>query len=108
MIRRIAIIILLYHNFSPIVSYGAVVNNLIEPRTYFVNHEKGKKQAYNDLKNYRTISIYGISGIGKTQFLRKFVQENKDQYEIIWFFDCNKDLNLKINCKNVIYYYIKK
>jgi hypothetical protein len=35
----------------------------------------------------------GLSGMGKTQLARMYAKENSDKYDIIWFFDCNLDLN---------------
>ncbi len=68
------------------------INNLIIPISYFVNHKKQLKEIKEYLNKYRKVSIIGTSGIGKTQLARVYVQDNKDSYNIIWFFDCNLDL----------------
>ncbi|WP_341763968.1 tetratricopeptide repeat protein [Candidatus Tisiphia endosymbiont of Beris chalybata] len=69
------------------------ITNLIVPVSYFVNHQKQLKEAREYLNKYRQVSIIGTSGIGKTQFARAYAYEHKDNYNIIWFFDCNLNLN---------------
>ncbi|MDR0329293.1 MAG: tetratricopeptide repeat protein [Rickettsia sp.] len=69
------------------------VSNLITPVSYFVNHEQQLKILDEHLNKYRQASIVGTSGIGKTQLIRMYVYENKNNYDLIWFFDCNLDFN---------------
>ncbi|UCM92834.1 MAG: hypothetical protein LF884_00635 [Rickettsia endosymbiont of Cimex lectularius] len=69
------------------------VSNLITPVSYFVNHEQQLKILEKHLDKYRQASIVGTSGIGKTQLIRMYSYENKNNYDLIWFFDCNLDLN---------------
>ena len=69
------------------------VSNLISPVSYFINHIKQFQILDNNLKKYKHTSLVGISGIGKTQIARMYAYENKNNYNIIWFFDCNLDLN---------------
>ncbi|WP_425364007.1 tetratricopeptide repeat protein [Candidatus Tisiphia endosymbiont of Hybos culiciformis] len=69
------------------------ISNMITPVSYFVNHEKHLKILNNRLSKYRQASIVGTSGIGKTQFVRMYAYNNKADYDIIWFFDCNLELN---------------
>ncbi|WP_341761217.1 hypothetical protein [Candidatus Tisiphia endosymbiont of Thecophora atra] len=69
------------------------VSNLITPVSYFVNHEQQLKILDEHLNKYRQASIVGTSGIGKTQLIRMYSYENKNNYDLIWFFDCNLDLN---------------
>jgi ABC-type transport system involved in cytochrome bd biosynthesis fused ATPase/permease subunit len=69
------------------------ISNLITPVNYFVNHEKQRNVFKNSLSKHRQVSIVGTSGIGKTQFARMYAYDNKADYDIIWFFDCNLDLN---------------
>lgn len=72
---------------------GEKITNLIAPVSYFVNHQQHLKEAREYLNKYRQVSIIGTSGIGKTQFAREYAYEHKDNYNIIWFFDCNLNLN---------------
>ncbi|WP_341754205.1 hypothetical protein [Candidatus Tisiphia endosymbiont of Dioctria rufipes] len=69
------------------------ISNLITPVSYFVNHEQQLKILDEYLSKYRQASIVGTSGIGKTQLIRMYGYENKNNYDIIWFFDCNLDFN---------------
>ena len=69
------------------------ISNLIMPVSYFVNHVKQLKNTQENLRKYRQTSIVGTSGIGKTQLARTYAYDNKNNYNIIWFFDCNLDLN---------------
>ncbi|MDD9338007.1 MAG: tetratricopeptide repeat protein [Rickettsiaceae bacterium] len=69
------------------------VSNLITPVSYFVNHVQQLKTLKENLSKYKQTSIVGISGIGKTQLVRMYSYENKNNYDLIWFFDCNLDLN---------------
>jgi hypothetical protein len=46
-----------------------------------------------NLAKYKKTSVVGVSGMGKTQLARMYVHENSKNYDIIWFFDCNLDIN---------------
>ncbi|EER22584.1 MULTISPECIES: hypothetical protein [spotted fever group] len=69
------------------------ISNFIIPVSYFVNHVKQLSLVTNNLTKYRKASIVGISGMGKTQLARMYAYENKDNYKLIWFIDCNLDIN---------------
>ncbi len=69
------------------------VSNLITPVSYFVNHEQQLKILDEYLSKYRQASIVGTSGIGKTQLIRMYSYEKKNNYDLIWFFDCNLDFD---------------
>lgn len=71
----------------------AQITNMIEPVSYFVNHVRQLSMVTDNLNEYRQASLVGISGIGKTQIARMYAHENKRNYEIIWFVDCNLDIN---------------
>jgi tetratricopeptide (TPR) repeat protein len=86
----VTIIILIMNNNS--FAHGQT-SNLITPVSYFVDHVKQLKSTQEGLKKYRQTSIIGTSGIGKTQLVRTYAYDNRDNYNIIWFFDCNLDLN---------------
>ncbi|MDP5020438.1 MAG: ATP-binding protein [Rickettsiaceae bacterium] len=69
------------------------MSNLISPVSYFINHIKQFQLLDNNLKKHKNASLVGVSGIGKTQLARMYAYENKYNYDIIWFFDCNLDVN---------------
>ena len=69
------------------------ISNLVIPVSYFVDHVKQLDDIKNNLNKYRQASIVGTSGIGKTQLARTYAYENQNQYSLIWFFDCNLDIN---------------
>ena len=69
------------------------ISNLITPVSYFVNHIKQLQQIDSNLEKYKTTSVVGMSGIGKTQIVRTYAYENINKYEIIWFIDCSLDVN---------------
>jgi hypothetical protein len=69
------------------------VTNLVTPVSYFINHVRQLSSIKDDLKKYGQTSIVGTSGMGKTQLIRMYAYENKENYNIIWFFDCTLDLN---------------
>ncbi|MDX1916432.1 MAG: tetratricopeptide repeat protein [Rickettsiaceae bacterium] len=69
------------------------ISNEISPVTYFVNHVSQLEQIKNNLTSFKKATIVGISGMGKTQLARMYAKENQDKYNIIWFIDCNLDIN---------------
>ena len=86
----VSIVILIIHNSS---FASKQISNLVTPVSYFVNHVKQLHDLKNNLNKYRQTSIVGTSGIGKTQLVRTYAYENKEQYHLIWFLDCNLDMN---------------
>jgi len=85
-----AVLILFMSNFSFAASQ---ITNAVVPVSYFVSNAKQVAQIKDYLDQYKTASIVGLSGMGKTQLARMYARENTDNYDIIWFFDCNLDLN---------------
>lgn len=69
------------------------IHNLVEPVSYFVNHFKTLRELKANLSKYKKSSLVGMSGIGKTQVARTYAYDQKDEYSIIWFFDCNLDID---------------
>ncbi|WP_425364412.1 tetratricopeptide repeat protein [Candidatus Tisiphia endosymbiont of Mystacides longicornis] len=63
---------------------------------YFVNHVKQLNLLKNNLIKYRQASIIGTSGMGKTQLARMYCYENQNNYKLIWFIDCNLDINQEL------------
>ena len=84
------IIVLMIYNSS---FANERISNLVIPVSYFVDHVKQLDDIKNNLNKYRQASIVGTSGIGKTQLARTYAYENQNQYSLIWFFDCNLDIN---------------
>ena len=69
------------------------VSNLATPVSYYINHVSQLHELENNLLKYKKASIIGTSGIGKTQLVRMYAYENKDKYDIIWFIDCNLNID---------------
>ncbi len=69
------------------------VSNLVMQVTYFIYDVKQLTLLKNNLSRHRQASIVGISGIGKTQLVRMYGYTSKDNYDLIWFIDCNLDIN---------------
>lgn len=70
--------------------------NFVKPVSYFVGRAQETDNINFNLHKYGKASILGISGIGKTQIVRKYVEQNKDKYDIIWFLDTNLDSNISL------------
>ena len=66
--------------------YAARVSNFVEPVKYHVNHTKDLRLINDRLKEYNRVSLVGVSGIGKTQLSRMYTTQNKNKYDLIWFF----------------------
>ncbi len=69
------------------------ISNFVTPVSYFVNHVKQLNLLKNNLTKYRQTSIVDTSGMGKTQLTRMYCYENQNNYKLIWFIDCNLDIN---------------
>lgn len=69
------------------------LTNLVTPVSYFINHRIQFNAIEDNFKKYNHIGIVGTSGMGKTQLARMYAYENKENYNIIWFFDCTLDIN---------------
>ncbi|MCC8483686.1 MAG: tetratricopeptide repeat protein, partial [Rickettsia endosymbiont of Labidopullus appendiculatus] len=72
------------------------ISNFVTPVTYFVNHVKQLNLLKNNLIKHRQVSIIGTSGMGKTQLARMYSYENQNNYKLIWFVDCNLDINQEL------------
>lgn len=69
------------------------ITNFITPVSYFVNHIIQLSAISESLAKFKTSSVVGISGIGKTQLVRTYAYENKQQYNLTWSIDCNLNIN---------------
>jgi len=94
MFRFLLLIIVLIASMSNKAFANPKISNLITPVSYFVNHLHELHKLSNNLSKYRKTSLIGTSGIGKTQLARTYSYENNDKYNLIWFFDCNLDVNV--------------
>ena len=89
----IIFIILFQHTYSFAKDNITTVSNLVEPVGFFVNHQDALSEITSKLHLFNKVSIVGLSGIGKTQIVRMYTKKHIKSYDIIWFFDCTKDLN---------------
>ena len=89
--KLIAIIVFFISN--AVFAQDIHINNLINPVSYFVDHIRQLREIKYNLDKYKTVGVVGTSGIGKTQLIRMYCYENKNRYRIIWFFDCNTDID---------------
>ena len=70
-----------------------LISNLIEPASYFTGRSAELEKLNAHLSQYNTSSIVGLTGIGKSQLIRKYAFENRGKYKLIWFFDCSLSLD---------------
>lgn len=70
----------------------AIIFNKENPIYYFTNQEEQIKDLKEKLHTNKIAGITGITGMGKSEMARKYVQNNKNDYDIIAFFDANVDL----------------
>ena len=78
---------------SSIVWAEEVGSNAVTPVTYFVNHVQQLIELRTNLRKYKQTSVVGTSGMGKTQLVRMYTHEDKNNYNLIWYFDCNLDID---------------
>ncbi len=71
------------------------ISNLVTPVSYFIDHISQLKKIKSNLIKYKQSSLVGVSGMGKTQIARMYAYDknNKADYDIIWFIDCNLDID---------------
>ncbi|MCC8371331.1 MAG: tetratricopeptide repeat protein [Rickettsia endosymbiont of Pseudomimeciton antennatum] len=89
--KKYFILLIMPHN--SFAQQQIFISNFVTPVTYFVNHVKQLNLLKNNLIKHRQVSIIGTSGMGKTQLARMYSYENQNNYELIWFIDCNLDIN---------------
>lgn len=75
--------------YSQTIFAQELITNSTSPVSYFVNHVAQLNLLSKNLNKFNKASILGTSGIGKTQLVRMYIQENKSKYDIVWFFDTN-------------------
>lgn len=69
------------------------ISNIFSPVSYFVNRAKDLEEIKQNLKIYKKASLVALSGMGKTQVVRKYGIDNNNEYEIIWSIDCSLDIS---------------
>ena len=79
-------------------AYGVVQNKrlnnqIVNPVKFFVDRESEANKILYNLQEYNTVSIVGLTNIGKTEIVRKYAALNKNRYDLIWFFDSSLDIN---------------
>ncbi|MBF8246556.1 MAG: hypothetical protein ISN64_00995 [Rickettsia sp.] len=74
-------------------NFSFTLSNAISPLNFIFTNKKNLEEIEKNLNIYRKISICEFSGTGKTQTIRSYVESKKSEYDVIWFFDANLDLN---------------
>lgn len=96
LIRQVYLIIFL----SIVVSFSSlaevITNNEREVQN-FVGREAAITNLYNKVisNQKKSVFVYGESGIGKTQAVQKFVRNNKNNYQIVWWIDSLHNLEFQ-------------
>ena len=70
-----------------------VVEKRLNPVAYFVDRTEPTKDILQSLSLHKTVSLVGVTSIGKTEIARNYALTNREKYELIWFFDASLDLN---------------
>lgn len=85
-----------------IYSYQPVIWRLPKHYDYFVGREAYIKQIAHNLENSSSCAVVsttkvqdvkGLGGIGKTQLVLEYAHRMSNLYQIIWWFDAEKDLD---------------
>jgi hypothetical protein len=72
-----------------------LMSNLKNSSEYFVGREEFLKKMHEflfDKSNNYSLVVSGSAGVGKTQVITRYAELHKTSYDIIWWFDFNKDL----------------
>jgi NB-ARC domain len=72
---------------------SVTVEKRLNPVAYFVDRTEQTKDIRQNLISHRIVSLIGVTSIGKTEIARKYALQNREKYELVWFFDSNLDLN---------------
>ncbi|HJD62329.1 MAG TPA: hypothetical protein LFW14_01885 [Rickettsia endosymbiont of Degeeriella rufa] len=72
------------------------ISNLVTPVRYFIDYISQLKKIKSNLIKYKQSSLVGVSGMGKTQLARMYAYDNKANYDLIWFIDCNLDIDQQL------------
>jgi hypothetical protein len=63
------------------------------PVYYYVNHHTEMQLIHENLSKSNTIGVIGSVGMGKSELIKKYVEQYEDQYEIIAILNANSNLN---------------
>ncbi|WP_194966138.1 hypothetical protein [Rickettsia endosymbiont of Cardiosporidium cionae] len=69
-----------------------ILNNT-KPVEYFIEHNNPINSLSFLLSEYGKASLVGFSGTGKTQIAKMYSYQNQDKYDLVWFIDCNLDID---------------
>ncbi len=95
--KKLTLLFLTLFYFKVSADLSIKISNLVEPVRYFVNHESQLDSIREKLSLYKKTTVFGMSGIGKTQLVRRYANEHQNEYNLIWFFDCNSDLSAQFS-----------
>ncbi len=73
------------------------ISNLSEPNTFFTGRDKEIKDLSLALEKKTIIVVEGLSGIGKTQLAKKYSQSVSNKYDLIWWFDSEKNMDTQVD-----------
>ena len=62
-----------------------VVEKRLNPVAYFVDRTEPTKDILQSLSLHKTVSLVGVTSIGKTEIARNYALTNREKYELIWF-----------------------
>lgn len=71
--------------------------NLLSQNRFFTGREKeinALSKAFSENKN-NILVLQGVSGIGKTQIAKQYAYDSLDNYDMIWWFDSEKNRDLQ-------------
>lgn len=73
--------------------------NLSEPNKFFAGRKEEIDKIIEALfkTNQHILVIEGVSGIGKTQLAKKYAYSFLDKYDLVWWFDGEKNIGLQID-----------
>ena len=71
----------------------AITFNQEKPVHYYVNHVTELQSIEEGLKTNKVVGIVGLSGIGKSELVRKYIEVHGDEYEIVVVLNMSMPLN---------------
>lgn len=86
-----------YDTLNPKEKKEGKISNLSEANKFFTGREKEIGAIPHSLAKDNILVIEGISGIGKTQLAKHYAYTSWDQYDLIWWFDSDKNLETQID-----------